>query len=162
MLDLADNVQASFFATLDSKFTDDVAYGPPVVYDMRTANGPIVTGSTDPEGGEATGDAVTAKNACVLTLRTNKRGRSYRGRIYLTGFSEDEIANGRWSSSLQTAIENLGVAINENTSAIDWVWCVRSTQEDGVPRTTAVMTPITSWEVRSDIPGIQRRRAKRP
>lgn len=162
MLALADAVQASFYATLDTRLIEEVSYGPAQVYDMREEGGAVVTGSDDPEGGENAGDALPLKNACVLTLRTNKRGRSYRGRIFLAGFSETDCTNGLWSSTLTTAVENLGVAIDENTSASDWTWCVHSSISDKTLRPTGVLTPVTSWAVRSAIPGIQRRRNRRP
>jgi hypothetical protein len=161
MVALADSVQYAFYSTLDNKFSDLLTYGPPVVYDMRVVDGTIAYGTDNPEGGEATADCLPLQTAAVLTLRTNKRGRAHRGRIYVTGFTEGDFSDNLFGGAIKTQMEALGDAIIGVVGPIGWTWGVRSGQLDGVKRSEAVITPITSYEVRSLKPGSQRRRTGR-
>lgn len=162
MVTLADFVQAKFYGALDTVLGLDVTYGPPTVYDMRSVDGAVVSGTDDPEGGEGTGNLMPPGDCCVLTLRTAKRGRSHRGRMYLAGFTETGHSGGSWGSTVYQAAEALGTAILADQAATGWTWGVRSGQIDGVERENGIITPITSTEVRSPIVCSQRRRDARP
>lgn len=130
--------------------------------DERTANGPIRIGNYTNGTGDATGETLPLNNAMVITLRTDFRGRSFRGRIYQGGFVEGHIDEGGFNS---TIISNIVAAYNDlrsDVSGIGWTWGVRSGWENGVLRPFAIITAITALEVRSPIPGSQRRRLRRP
>jgi hypothetical protein len=161
MVALADSVQYAFYTAFDNKFSDALQYGPPVVYDMRTVDGTIATGTDNPEGGEASADALPLQTAAVLTLRTNKRGRAHRGRLYIAGFTEAEMADNAFSESIRTAMNNFGDALTGVVGPIGWTWGVRSGTLDGVKREEAIITPISSYEMRNLQPGSQRRRTGR-
>ena len=100
--------------------------------------------------------------AVVVTLTTQKRGRAYRGRVYLSGLSEEELVHGSWSSLMMTAAEDFIAAIEVAAESLGWTFGVRSGQLDGVLRPAAIITPITGRTVRSAVPGTQRRRSPRP
>lgn len=112
--------------------------------------------------GENVGEPLPPLLAVVVTLTTQKRGRSYRGRVYLSGHTEDELENGAWTSTLVTAAEDFIAAIEVAAENLGWTFGVRSGQLDGVLRPAAIITPVTGREVRSPLPGTQRRRNRRP
>lgn len=161
MYNLASEILAAFYNTLDTYFTSDCQYGPCQIYDMREENAPVVVGTEPSQGGEAAGDVIPLSNAVVLTLRTNRRGKSFRGRMYVAGFTETHMVDNAWAATLVAAMEALGAAIQANSAAIGWTWCVHSGVANGVPREEGVLTPVTTWEVRNPIPGVQRRRQRR-
>ncbi len=161
-LSLANMVLSQWFNILDNDLSEDLVYGPFVCYDMRTIDGPIVTGTDPAQGGESTADPLALSNAVCLTLRTNKRGRAHRGRVYVAGFTEAAMQDGEWTVILAGLVATLGDNLILEAQNIGWTFGVRSGQLDGVPRDPAIITPITSVEVRNRKPGIQRRRIQRP
>lgn len=99
--------------------------------------------------------------ALVVTLRTLRRGRAYRGRLYMAGYTEASMDTGVWIQDTITKtlsyIEQLEIA----AEALGWTFGVRSGQLDGVPRAAGIITPIVAREVRSPQVGHQRSRVKR-
>lgn len=112
--------------------------------------------------GSNLGQALPPLLAVVVTLSTQRRGRSYRGRVYLSGHTEEELEHGSWSSVLVTAAEDFIAAIEIAAESLGWTFGVRSGQLDHVLRPAAIITPVTGREVRSPLPGTQRRRSRRP
>lgn len=131
------------------------------VYDMRTDGGGWVQviGGVN---GAGQGNALSLGLACVVTLRTAKRGRSYRGRVYLSGWTEEGISLGVFSGGVTTKAKAFVDAIISGAAAEGWTLCIRSTRHNGVELETAVLTPVTSTIVRSSKPGTMRRRIDRP
>ncbi len=66
----------------------------------------IATGiySTGNQLGTRAGDPLPPQIALVITKKTNLRGKSGRGRMYLCGMSEDDSTNGRPTNALLTAV----------------------------------------------------------
>jgi hypothetical protein len=118
-------------------------------------------GNSSRDGGNL-GEMLPPLLAVVVTLTTQRRGRSYRGRVYLGGHTEEELENGSWSTTLVTAAEDFITAIEIAAENLGWTFGVRSGQLDGVLRPAAIITPVTGREVRSALPGTQRRRSRRP
>lgn len=56
--------------------------------DFGQPNQPVFTSTGTPLAGGGTGDPLPLSVASVVTLRTALAGRSFRGRTYLTGFTE--------------------------------------------------------------------------
>lgn len=160
-LALADMVLNEWYTYLDTFISDDFTYGPFYCYDMRTIDGPVIQSTAGAQGGESTGDPVPRSACCVMTLRTAKRGRAHRGRIYFAGFTEPEIQAGNWSSALQNALTLLVGELAGGNPGLGWTFGVRSCQLDGIPRNPCLIEPITSWEIRSPKTGSQRLRVKR-
>lgn len=75
--------------------------------DIRNPNGALVEGVLDGTLGTGVSDELPKQIAAVVTLRTAKAGRSFRGRAYLPGF--DEAANdptGHIIDACKTALNN--------------------------------------------------------
>lgn len=63
--------------------------------DRRTPNAPeFLDQGAAVSGTSAAGELLPQQNALVVTLRTNQAGKSFRGRVYLGGMSENENSVG--------------------------------------------------------------------
>lgn len=98
----------------------------------------------------------------VATLRTAGRGRAFRGRTYLAGFTEEYLNSGIWDVALTGEVVSQMEAWQAAAVTEGWTLCVATEMINHVPQSPAVLTPVTSIEVRSAIPGHQRRRDRRP
>ena len=131
--------------------------------DMRTSDGAVVTYNPADTPGQLTGTESPLNSAVIVTFRTAKRGRSFRGRNYLTGFTEDDIgAMQMTDAGIIAAIQTLYDDLIDEVAAINWTWVICSRFEEGLPRTLCELTAVIAAEVRTGILGSQRRRIKRP
>lgn len=142
--------------------TTNVVYQGVRVYDIRTLAGAVVFNSDHAGGGAASGDPAPLNSAVVITLRTNTRGRTGRGRMYVAGFADAELSGFTWSSNALTAATNYLSGMRDNAALLGWIHVIRSTQVDHVLQNPALTREVTGFEVRSPITGTQRRRLDRP
>lgn len=143
-------------------YNTDYAYVATDIYDMREVTGQKVTVTTNARSGTVSGEILPVNLAIVVTLRTANRGRSARGRVYLTGFGETAITDGLWGQTnadfCKTYVDNIAAA----ATGQGWTMVIRSTQENGAVQNPAVTRAVTTTVVRSLVPGTQRRRLDRP
>lgn len=81
--------------------------------------------------------------ACVMTLRTQSRGRSYRGRVYVPASAQPGtfgIMHGTWLGNIATAFAWLMT----NTNIANWTWGIASRWLNKTLRSSGVFTPITA------------------
>lgn len=139
-------------------FSTDMSLQQIVLTDVSTEDSIQVTYTTDlPEPGVAGGDAAPNNVAVCSTYRTERIGRSYRGRTYWAGLDETLIVNNTPNSSIVT---NILTALADMIIAADvmgFTFVVASYRHNNAPRVTGVATPITAltMDTRSDS---QRRR----
>lgn len=111
-------------------------------------------------GGVGTEQAPNAQAACI-SLRTGTRGRSFRGRNYLSGVPNADIDVNTLSPTFMSNIAN-GYNTLRPGEAYDptpFTWCVVSRYFGGVLRTPkGVTTPIVNALFTDDIIDDQRRR----
>ena len=162
MAALADALDAAVVSALKSSLATAVAYSGVDVYDIRTVGGNVVYNTDGIGTGSDTAEPLPVNLAIVVTLRTQTRGRSGRGRVYVGGFSEDKFDGEVWSAGAETAAEAYIQACKTNAETAGWGFALRSIQQDQVKFDTAVMRPITSFGVRNRLPATQRRRIDRP
>lgn len=143
---------------LDSEVTLDKV----VLTDHRTEGAPQVEVDLSGKAGTVAGDIAPRKLAIVATLRTALRGRSYRGRVYVSGLAEGNLENGVWSASSLAEVDEWLTLIGNNAASEGFDWGVLSRVHNGVERASGLITTITSVEMRSAIPGTQNRRLQRP
>lgn len=115
--------------------------------------------------GGNTPNAMPLGTTFVVSFRTNLRGRSFRGRNYVVGLTEDQVDG----NSLEAGVGELWRAAYENligvAAGVDWSWVVAS-RFSGVsgspptptPRVAGLTTPVTSVVVVDDFIDSQRRR----
>lgn len=140
----------------------DVAVEAITGYDMRSVSGSIRTTTNVGGDGNGLGEILPLKETLVVSLYTAKRGRSHRGRVYVSGFTESSMDSGLWLNSSGTAAAAMLTGIQGAASGQGWEWGVHSAILDGVPRDPQVVTPITNIQVRSQVPSSQRKRTPRP
>lgn len=159
--DLADDVSTWVGSNMLANIPDGIRWVGVDAYDMRTESGAMVSSTQSGGVGQQATEELPVSNAIVVTLRTAQRGRSGRGRLYVTFYDESDIDSGVFG---QGAINLAGSYVAGVKGAIEnagWVLVIRSTQQGGVVLTTGVTIPVTSYEVRSGVPGTQRRRLDR-
>lgn len=92
-----------------------------------------------------------------VSARTNRSGRSYRGRSYFIGLTQNVVTASRVSSGAVAAIQ---AAYNtlQNTYIEQGVLVVLSRRNNGAERLAAVGEPIVQWVIVDDVIDGQRRR----
>jgi hypothetical protein len=107
------------------------------------------------------GDLLPPQDALVASLRTALKGRSFRGRTYLTGFGEVQQVAGIWqSSALGNVPEGFDWLLNRygpSGTSTAFQWSVVSRVNGGIVRPTPVSTPVTSYSL-DPVVRTQRRR----
>lgn len=132
-------------------------------YDMRDDEAQSVYVNTHAgAGGQVTAEALPIQTALVATLRTQVRGRTGRGRLYLTGYVEAQLSGGQFTSTHVNNVKSMLNNMKANLASVGWVWVVMSRHYNGEPREEGVARPVWSVVVRSALPGTQRRRMDRP
>jgi hypothetical protein len=111
--------------------------------------------------GNDAGQALPPQNAVVMTLYTASKGRSYRGRVYLPGVSENawdgSAMPGAVLTNYLTIPTQLGAVFGPGGSNANWSLVVISRYLNKVKRGTPVGTAVTSIVV-DPIIHTQRRR----
>lgn len=142
-------------ANLSEEYVMREVYG----VDLSSVNGPtgVASVSNDP-GGPISAQPLPGNIALCVTFRTAARGRSFRGRNYVSGLCDIHISGNQVTSvfgnNIATAYQIL-VGADMNIEA-DWV--VVSRQANGVPRQTGIATPVIAAVVRDYNVDSQRRR----
>lgn len=110
-----------------------------------------------PFSGQETIEEVPASVALVVSTRTAKTGRSYRGRTYLPGLTEATvIGNHVTATGLVTAAAYYTLLVGDLQEA-NFDLVVYSLYSGGAPRATPVQTPIETVIINSRV-DTQRRR----
>jgi len=160
---LAALVDGAFAGDLLPLLNTGVAYVRTLCYDMRSADGPIVTANASAGSGSASSsDQLPGGTAMCITLRTANRGRAGRGRLYIEGFGESQWLEGHFVAGLTASVVTVLQGLHVATRAVSWEPVIVSRQLNGVARVPPVSQPITLVEARNNIDAHQRLRAHRP
>jgi hypothetical protein len=132
------------------------------VVDASDQFGPVLEYTTGlPLAGLAAVDPLPFQDAVVVKKVTNNRGKSYRGRMYLTGWGEGGQAGSVWNASTLTYVTNYVNGMRVITTAEHtWTMAVVSKVAGGVERAEALITKVTGFSIDS-IVASQRRRLPR-
>lgn len=158
--DLADELVSRLNNTLLDPLASSVTLTNVIVVDGRTEGAPQVirpSGAT----GNTGGDSVPLNLAVCITLRTPLRGRSYRGRVYIAGWTEGDMAGNGWSPATVNSALDIVSAVIDGAAQVGWQLGVRSGQLNNVLRAQAVVTPVINHLSRSGVVTTQRRRVRR-
>ena len=116
--------------------------------DLGDETGPVVNYATGlPSPGTQTSPSLPNNCALVLTKRTQKRGRSYRGRIFHPGLTESLVTGNTVIPASAASIrdnweELLGFDLPIAVETANMV--VVSRQQNGVPLGTGIATLVTN------------------
>lgn len=127
------------------------------MFDIRTADGSFAAEQID-KSGQFQGDFLPLGAAMVVTLNTAKRGRSYRGRVFLSGLGENVWAGTGFTAEAISRGAGFIQAIAGAAEGVGWAHVVLSRQNGGQLRLEALGEPVTRYEVRRAQAGSMRRR----
>lgn len=129
------------------------------VYDLNSEASPVYTDNAGTGApGMRTGDIAPLNCAMIATMRTNLRGRSYRGRMYIPALGELDLSSTDWNSAAVSAMQSGLDTWRANVEAATvFSLSVASRVLGGTPRTLGLMTPVSDILVRSYI-GTRRKR----
>lgn len=137
-----------------------------VISDQSSASGLQFAFTAAPATiGAVVSDALPNNVSLTVSFRTALRGRSFRGRNYVTGIPESVAAQshlaGAYVAGWQVAYAQL---LSDVSGVGDFEWVVASrfsgvdVDGDPIPRVAGVTTPVTSIIVVDDVVDSQRRR----
>lgn len=166
LLTLANDIDSWWEGSYAPLVSDGVQLREVVVTDMTTASsGQVsVAPAVAAFGGQSSPD-LPSNASLTVSFRTALRGRSFRGRNYLVGLTEDtntgNIVNSPFIALVIAAYEEL-LSGGGALSAGEWVVASRFSGVDvngnPIPRAAGVTTPIISVVVVDNVIDSQRRR----
>lgn len=109
-------IKAAFAANLAIHMPASTILQTVGVRDYRTPNRPEFRGQTPLSPGVAVGDRLPGQNAMCVTCRTDGAGKSFRGRVYLSGWAE--AVNEAAGTQLQAAADAAVNFINDVASVM--------------------------------------------
>lgn len=108
--------------------------------------------------GSSSGDALPANCAAQIILYTGKRGRAYRGRIFVMGLTDAYTTGSTIISANRDAIlADWGHFLQLNVNETLYNLGVVSRTLNKVPRTTGVITPVADMQISPYIVSQRRR-----
>lgn len=145
--ELAADLVSWWSATMDAYVANTVSLNLIRMTDLESETGFVVNYATGlPLAGANTNPSLPNSNTVVITKRTANRGRSFRGRIYQVGLTENVVTANAVSSvvvgQLIAAWELIRVVA---LTGGDAEMGVVSLQSNLAPRTTGIITPITNF-----------------
>lgn len=162
MTDLGNTLFAALRTNYKNFLSDQAGLHDVNVIDMRTFGAlNYRTGAPTAQGLNAN-EILPLQESLIATLRTLGRGRSFRGRKYMAGFTEEDMSDGIWGSTLVTEVVDQLSAWKVVAQQYGWTQCIASEQLNKVPQSPANLYPISQIIVRNSTPGTQRRRVNRP
>lgn len=128
--------------------------------DLTTQTSPTVSVVTGlPSAGVDGGEPMPFNVAYCISFRTAGRGRSARGRNYVTGMTENDVSgNSIVGSFRDAAVAAYNLLVGAGTFTAGLQWCVVSRIHDNAPRAVALVQPITSVVTIDLVVDSQRRR----
>ena len=120
------------------------------IRDMADASAPGYVFSVGISGTDAAA-LLPPGTALVMTLNTGLSGRSFRGRVFLGGFCEDNNdVNGRLDTGAQATIEGNFGDLVAALVALDFPLSVVSKVSGGVDRPSAVVTNVATFQCNTE------------
>lgn len=162
---LAEAVFDWWVAELQSIVSSDVELREVTATSMTSATSPVgAFVPPTPTFGTSTSNGEPGNVTMSVSFRTALRGRSFRGRNYAIGLTEDQVDGNSFVTGLTPLWQAAYTALIPAAVGAGWLWVVASrfSGVDGsgnpIPRAAGVTTPVTSVVVVDDHVDSQRRR----
>lgn len=110
--------------------------------DLTVPDGIQVT-SLFTQPGYLTSPALPSQDTIAVSMRTGLSGRSRRGRNYHVGLAENQVEGSRLLLAAATNIITAWFPLIAKVQAAGWTLVIASFQANKLPRTTALLTPVT-------------------
>lgn len=125
--------------------SQDVEFYRSTARDVSIESGPvIINGDMTGTNGTTAFASLPSNVAAVISWRTGLAGRTRRGRTYYAGIPITSRTGDTMSEGLQTALVSAGEALIGACNDGDYPLVVASYQFNKAPRTTALLTPVTT------------------
>lgn len=155
---LAGVVRNWFVTTLLPLLSSDGVYLEAIATSLQDASAPqFVLTEPVPLPGGTLEEVLPGGVAMCWTWRTALRGRSFRGRSYISMLPFSGLQAGRFTTTYAAFMQSAAEALITDIDAQGWELVVVSRQANGVPRIAGVTTPVTTVSIDLD-PDSQRRR----
>lgn len=156
--DAADAIHAGYAAQWDEEMGTNWDITNVTALDYSREDGSeIQTSGALPIVGLEVSEEVPASVALVVSHRTDRTGRSRRGRTYLAGLTEGNVGGNSVDAGATTAAGDLFAAIALNLDGVDMDHVVYSLVSGGENRITPEATLVTSHVINERV-DTQRRR----
>jgi hypothetical protein len=125
--------------------------------DMTVSGGPVRLNAINSPGTQS-GDPVTNNAALVVSGRTEKRGRSYRGRSYISGLDKGSLTDAANFSSVYAAhFPTVFAVLQATLDTYGFDVGVISKQHDGVPTNPAEFNEVVAYSADTKVDSQRRR-----
>ena len=138
--------------------SQDITYIGCVVADQSSISGAAIEAPITPVAGSVASDALPGAMCACVTFLTAGRGRSARGRNYVSGVPLSVRTGNNFSAGFGTDLVNNYNAILDAPFDADWEWVVASHITGGADRPTALLEPVLGTRVADLNLDCQRRR----
>jgi hypothetical protein len=160
---------AAGFTGMLAHFANTVVFESVSVRDIHGPNLAEFTSAGTPVSGGGSLDALPLSVAAVVTIRTARAGKSFRGRTYFSGWDEaSNDATGRQVAFVNTSAQGAMVSINSILAGHSLTIAVLSRPTDAVtiparttPARTGQATAVSAFVTRNSKWESQRRRTGR-
>lgn len=131
-------------------------------YSMASDSAPVGRYvAATPAAGTGSGELLPLQCAGVITWRTAGRGRSARGRSYISGWAEAQSSENALTQAARDLLQTSAQAFRSAFEVDENPLVVYSQWNEGDPRLVGQATLITAAEVRTGVFGSQRDRNRR-
>jgi hypothetical protein len=157
--DLATDVQSIFQFGLEAHQDAEFSYTEFVATDISTEDGPVFTLTCGTNSGALDGgESLPGNVAACVTKRTAKRGRSYRGRLFLGAINSvaRSAVNLLSSTYVGHFLTDLAPLLAPMSTS-GFVFGIVSRYLNGVKRSTAVFEPVTALTMDQSLDNMRRR-----
>jgi len=128
--------------------------------DLTSSSGIVYeyAGPPLPVSGGAMGQPLPSSVAVVVSLRTGLAGRSFRGRLFFGGFSEQQSDGNYMGGNLPTQLKDALTEVIDAINTADRRVVIVSRYTQNQPRSTGIVTPVVSVLARTVRLATQRKR----
>lgn len=128
-------------------------------YDLSSASAPVVAYSlATPHAGSAASPSLPNNAAAVISFRTDQRGRSARGRMYVPGIPQNVQASATTlGTAFVAALTQAGADINSYLTSVPFTHVVISRYTNNAPRAVGTTEAVTSVVMDNKIDSQRRR-----
>lgn len=128
--------------------------------DVLPSTSPLIEFTVGAQGAIAD-DVMPPNDSLCVTLRTDVKGRTGRGRMYINGYPEGAANGGYWEEVAQNNAGVIAQALLDQFGALspdrNMTWGVISRFEFNVKREIPAFTPIVNYTVHNTVRSLRRR-----
>lgn len=141
MTTLASNLQDWWGDNIAPSLSPDLKWTEIQVVDQTNVLAPSIAQAASGDAGTALGSSLPSADCVCVSFRTAQRGRSARGRNYVSGILNLDVVGNTVDPTTLFALED-GYDYLVNTAPTPWNWVVVSHITGGFPRFTGLIQPI--------------------